>query len=106
MGRNRCRGTSRDLRTEAKPGPPQEAAADLYVDPNGPVGLNYPEALRLYTLAAATGNAAAQYDLGIMYALGEGVPVNNPEAYFWVLLAARAGKPHIILNTTKEPNRP
>ncbi|MCC6735845.1 MAG: sel1 repeat family protein [Bauldia sp.] len=69
----------------------QEAAADLYVDPNGPVGLNYPEALRLYTLAAATGNAAAQYDLGIMYALGEGVPVNNAEAYYWVLLAHRAG---------------
>jgi len=69
----------------------QQAAADLYIDPNGPVGLNYPEAIRLYTLAAEAGDAAAQYDLGIMYALGEGVPVDNAEAYFWVFLAAQAG---------------
>ncbi|MCW5718867.1 MAG: sel1 repeat family protein [Bauldia sp.] len=69
----------------------QEAAADLYVDPDGPVGLNYPEAMRLYSLAAAAGNAAAQYDLGIMYALGEGVPVDNAEAYYWIYLAAQAG---------------
>lgn len=69
----------------------EEAAADLYVDPNGPAGLNYPEAFRLYSLAAAAGNAAAQYDLGIMYALGEGIPVDNAEAYYWVVLAARAG---------------
>ena len=63
-----------------------EALADLLVDPNeGPV--DYAEAMRLYTFAAQTGNGNAQFDLGIMYAEGEGVPVNNGEAYFWISLS-------------------
>ena len=39
-------------------------------------------------------SAAAQYSLGIMYDLGEGVPENNAEAARWYQLAAVQGNAH------------
>jgi TPR repeat protein len=41
--------------------------------------------------AAAEGNAAAQSRLGMMYAIGEGVRVNDVEAYMWFIIAAEHG---------------
>lgn len=63
-----------------------EALGDLLVDPNEGV-VDYAEAMRLYTFAAQTGDGNAQFDLGVMYAEGEGVPVNNAEAYYWIALS-------------------
>lgn len=37
--------------------------------------------------------ANAQYNLGVKYYQGEGVPKNFTEAYFWLSLAEAAGKP-------------
>jgi TPR repeat protein len=35
----------------------------------------------------------AQYNLGLMYAAGEGVPANSVKAYAWLSLAAADGDP-------------
>jgi len=42
-------------------------------------------------LAAEQGDASAQYFLGSMYALGDGVPENDAEAVKWFRLAAEQG---------------
>jgi TPR repeat protein len=49
-------------------------------------------ALRLWRpLADQGGNAIAQYNLGLMYAQGRGVPENQAEALKWFRLAADRG---------------
>ena len=40
---------------------------------------------------AEQGNASAQYNLGVMYSNGEGVPQNNVRAYVWYSVAAAQG---------------
>jgi TPR repeat protein len=47
-----------------------------------------PEYPRWYRKAADQDDASAQYDLGWAYDLGEGVPQDYAEAYFWMGLAA------------------
>ena len=42
---------------------------------------------------ARHGNSAAQFNIARMYALGEGVPFNKMEAYKWMTIASRAGRP-------------
>jgi TPR repeat protein len=49
---------------------------------------DYKGALRSYKLAAAQGNAYAQYNLGLMYANGVGVARNYVRADMWLTLAA------------------
>jgi uncharacterized protein len=49
------------------------------------------EALSWYRLAADQGYAAAQFDLGMMYATGEGVPQDYVAAASWYRLAAEQG---------------
>ena len=44
---------------------------------------DYKEAVRLYGLAAAQGNAWAQNNLGVMYGRGQGVPQNYARAHMW-----------------------
>jgi len=51
----------------------------------------YAEAVKWYRLAAEQGYATAQYNLGVMYANGEGVPENDAEAVKWYRLAAEQG---------------
>ena len=48
---------------------------------------DYAEAVRWYKKAADQGDADAQYDLGVAYYNGEGVPQDYAEAYFWENLA-------------------
>ncbi|NOZ33156.1 MAG: sel1 repeat family protein [Alphaproteobacteria bacterium] len=48
-------------------------------------------AFRLYSRAAASGNAMAQYHLGLMYEKGEGVPRDYQTAIRWLRLAAGQG---------------
>jgi uncharacterized protein len=52
---------------------------------------DYATALRLIRPLANQGYAAAQYDLGIMYDNGQGVPQNYAEAVKWYRLAADQG---------------
>ena len=53
----------------------------------GVSGQDFEETKRL----AEQGNASAQYNLGNMYDLGEGVPENNAEAAKWYRLSAGQG---------------
>ena len=48
-------------------------------------------AVRSFTLAAEQGNANAQYNLGLMYDIGEGVPQDDKTAVKWFELAAKQG---------------
>lgn len=48
-------------------------------------------AVEEYETAAVAGNVKAQSRLGMMYALGEGVRVNDVEAHMWFIIAARHG---------------
>ena len=52
---------------------------------------SYPEAVRLYKLAADQGLAIAQFNLGIMYENGQGVIQSYSEARKWYTLAANQG---------------
>ena len=49
------------------------------------------EAVRWYRLAAAQGNARAQFNLGVMCVGGEGIPQDYREAVRWYRLAAEQG---------------
>ncbi len=50
---------------------------------------DYATALRLFRPLGEQGNASAQFNLGVMYALGQGVPRDNIQAYMWFDLSAR-----------------
>lgn len=53
---------------------------------------DYQTAARLWYSLANSGDATAQYNLGRLYAQGEGVPRDMPEAYKWFALARAAGR--------------
>lgn len=53
---------------------------------------DYQTAARLWFALANGGDAVAQYNLGRLYAHGEGVPRDLSEAYKWFLLARAAGR--------------
>ena len=52
---------------------------------------DYVGAINAWRLAAATGNARAQLNLGVMYAKGQGVAQDYAEAFKWYRLAAEQG---------------
>lgn len=52
---------------------------------------DYAEAAKWYRLAADQGDAQAQYNLGVMYDLGQGVPQDDAKAVKWYRLAADQG---------------
>ncbi len=54
---------------------------------------DFGRALRHWAPLAQRGDGAAQYNLGRMYARGEGVQRDLPEAYKWFTLAGMAGRP-------------
>lgn len=54
---------------------------------------DFGRALRLWAPLAQRGDGAAQFNLGRMYARGEGVHRDMPEAYKWFTLATMAGRP-------------
>ena len=47
--------------------------------------------MKWYRLAAEQGNASAQYNLGVMYQNGQGVPQDYKTAVKWYRLAAEQG---------------
>ena len=52
---------------------------------------DYATALREWKPLAEQGNADAQYNLGVMYAQGKGIPQNHKTAVKWYRLAAKQG---------------
>ena len=52
---------------------------------------DYTKAVEYYQKAAEQGNAAAQYNLGVYYYNGEGVPQSYTEAVKWFKKAAEQG---------------
>ena len=74
---------------------PQFDAEDEYVRGLGnllPSQLNYAEAARWFRRAAERGYADAQYELGDLYNLGQGVPRDYAEAGKWYHSAAEQGQ--------------
>src|SRR5262249_10179374 len=49
---------------------------------------DYTHAIAMYEVAASWGYKNAQYNLGVIYARGQGVPVDLPRAMAWMALAA------------------
>jgi TPR repeat protein len=45
----------------------------------------------IYRVDAEKGNASAQFSLGFMYEIGQGVPQDYVQAYMWFNLAAAQG---------------
>ena len=52
---------------------------------------DYKKELHYLSYDASLGDDKAQYNLGIMYKKGLGVPVNNNEAFSWFFLSANQG---------------
>ena len=59
---------------------------------------DYATAFREFSIRAAKGEAWAQYDLGLMYAHGQGAKQNYREAVRWYRLAAEQGVAGAQLN--------
>ena len=57
----------------------------------GFAGSSYGQSFEETKLLAEQGDAIAQYNLGVMYANGYGVPQNNIRAYVWFSVAATQG---------------
>jgi TPR repeat protein len=80
---------------------PAEAARILSIDADGEPLLslgslayergNYSDALEYFQILAEKGIAKGQYNLGIMFYAGQGVPQNYAEASRWYRLAADQG---------------
>ena len=69
--------------------------AELYRDGGGQAfPRDMTQAAAWYRKAADQGDTGAQGMLGMLYSLGQGVPQNDVEAYFWLDLAAGAPGPH------------
>ena len=54
---------------------------------------DYEKAAKSYSALAKEGNAEAQYNLGMMYRAGRGVPHDYKEARKWYRLSAEQGNP-------------
>ena len=77
---------------------PVNAAADYLVGAEAYEQGDYATALREWRPFAEQGDAEAQYNLGVMYANGEGVPKDDAEALKWYRKAAEQGFAKAQLN--------
>ena len=83
------------------PRPIEVPTAPVAITPTGPLAEgeaayrrgDYATALRLWRPLADRGDADAQFNLGIAYNNGDGVPKDYARAYMWFSLAAAAGDP-------------
>lgn len=92
--------TLEGLRRRAESG---DAAAQLALGLRNHEGVNgappnYAQALKWFALAAAQGNATAQFSLGNLYDKGRGVARDGAEAFSWYRKAAEQGFPAAQLN--------
>lgn len=68
--------------------------AALYRDGGKGFDRDMEKAAAWYRKAAEQGDADAQATLGILYSMGQGVPHDDVEAYFWLDLAASVSGPN------------
>ena len=57
---------------------------------------DYAFTVDMYLVSASWGYKPAQYNLGIMYLNGEGIPVDRPRAMAWLALASERGEQHYV----------
>jgi TPR repeat protein len=62
------------------------------------------KAAEWYRKAAEQGNTGAQGTLAMLYTMGQGVPQDDAEAYFWFDLAASAESPNQERYVTNRQN--
>jgi TPR repeat protein len=67
--------------------------AALYRDGGKGFPRDMAQAAEWYRKAAEQGDVTAQGTLGVLYSIGQGVPQNDVEAYFWLDLAASVKGP-------------
>jgi TPR repeat protein len=68
--------------------------AALYRDGGKGFPRDMAQAAAWYRKAAEQGDVTAQASLGVLYSIGQGVPRNDIEAYFWLDLAASVKGPN------------
>lgn len=68
--------------------------AALYRDGGKGFPRDMAQAAAWYRKAAEQGNVNAQGALGVLYSIGQGVPLSNVEAYYWLELAASVKGPN------------
>jgi len=59
---------------------------------------DYTTAIRIYQKAAELGDILAQYNLALMYELGEGTDIDAEKAVYWYKKAAKSGLPESQIN--------
>ncbi len=57
---------------------------------------DYTFAVRMYRVSASWAYKPAEYNLAVMYALGQGVPMDLPRAMAWMALAAERGEKQYV----------
>ena len=57
---------------------------------------DFAHAIEMYQVAASWAFKPAEYNLGVMYARGQGVPVDMPRAMAWMALAAERNELHYV----------
>lgn len=57
---------------------------------------DYEFAIQMYQVAASWAYKPAEYNLGVMYARGQGVPTDLPRAMAWMALAAERNDRHYV----------
>jgi TPR repeat protein len=62
---------------------------------------DFSNAMRIFRLTAEQGDSTAQYNLGVMYRDGQGVPQDNVYAYMWWSIAASNGSDMGVGNRDK-----
>jgi len=68
--------------------------AALYRDGGKGFARDMAQAAEWYRKAAEQGDVTAQASLGVLYSIGQGVPHDDMEAYFWLDLAASVKGPN------------
>jgi TPR repeat protein len=59
---------------------------------------DYKEAVKWYRLSAEQGDTSAQYNLGVMYSNGQGVPQDYTLAHMWFNLSGSSGHKGSVKN--------
>jgi hypothetical protein len=57
---------------------------------------NYTFAIQMYQVSASWAYKPAEYNIAVMYARGQGVPVDLPRAMAWMALAAERNEKHYV----------
>ena len=57
---------------------------------------DYGFAIQMYQVSASWAYKPAEYNIGVMYARGQGVPVDLPRAMAWMALAAERNEPRYV----------